>query len=238
MGFMLQLDLPSDLAIDGAVIVQSVQYRKKYSTSADYTTVECKVVVGDSSKTEVFNYKSDSSITGLTDDGSAQTSYDATGSDYKLTEDDASSTGAEFYRAREGDEESYKTEQYGEYTGNKKQSCLVTLEFPKTNFDEEWFGSYDIELTARIYESEWADTFVEVERTKTETDFQPPVYSDPELVEEIEKQENIVAQNFMYEEHTFDMSEFISGSTEQGTQTIIGTLFVSPDETADQKVEI
>jgi len=107
MGFMLQLDLPSDLAIDGAVIVQSVQYKKKYSTSADYTTVECKVVVGDSSKTEVFNYKSDSSITGLTDDETAQTSYDATGSEYKLTEDDASSTGAEFYRAREGDEESY-----------------------------------------------------------------------------------------------------------------------------------
>lgn len=124
MGFMLELDLPEDLATDGYVIVQSLQYKKMYDSQADYTTVECKVVVGDPDRTEVINYKSDSSITGL-DSSDVQTTYDNTGVDYKLTEDDANDYGAEFFKTREGDEESYKTEQYGDYNGNKKQSCLV-----------------------------------------------------------------------------------------------------------------
>lgn len=71
MGFQLVLDLPSDLAANGAVIVQTVQYRKEYEYGSEYTTVECKVVVGDADKTEVSNYKSDvyQGINGLDENG-------------------------------------------------------------------------------------------------------------------------------------------------------------------------
>ena len=59
MGIQLVLDLPSHLAKDGAMIVQTIQYRKEHEYEDLYTTVWCKVVVGDADKTEVTNYKSD-----------------------------------------------------------------------------------------------------------------------------------------------------------------------------------
>ena len=200
MGMYLTLDLPSDLALDGAVIVQTVTYRKEFDYGSESTTVECKVVVGNADRTEVANYKG--SVDGTNENGE-EISYNAFAED-KLDHDEIDE-GSEFYMIREDDKSSYETEEFGEYSGNKKQNCLVELEFPKTDFDYEWFGTYEVEFSARIYASEIANTFVEVEKTKTTQDFQPPIYSDSELVDAIEKIDNIYANEFMWESFTFDM---------------------------------
>ena len=49
------------------------------------------------------------------------------------------------------DEDVYSLEDYGEYTGNSLQNCLAQLPFPKVGVDEEFFGTYDVKFTARIY---------------------------------------------------------------------------------------
>lgn len=139
---------------------------------------------------------------------------------------------------REDEDGPYTLEAYGEYTGNKKQHCLAELSFPKTNFDDEWFGLYELKFDARIYADASATDFVQVEPTYTTQDFMPPAYDNAELVDEIEKINDIHQIEFMYEEFVFDMAVVDSTSTEQGMQTIMGTFFVSPDATAEQKVEI
>ena len=89
------------------------------------------------------------------------------------------------------DEAAYSLEAYGEYTGNSLQNCLAQLPFPKVGVDEEFFGTYDVKFTARIYENVNAVTFTQLETQETEQEFHPPVYSDADLVEEIEE-ENLV----------------------------------------------
>ena len=64
MGMFLTLDVPGDLVPTGTVIVQSVRYRKEFEYGEDWFTVSCKTTVGDSSATEVFNYKGQTKIDG------------------------------------------------------------------------------------------------------------------------------------------------------------------------------
>lgn len=237
MGMFLSLDLPTELAANGTVIVQSVRYRKEFNFGGDYVTVSCKTVVGDSTKSEVLNYRGQDKIDGNDSTGSA-TTYDMTGELDLITEEMAED-GAEFYQMREDDEGAYALEEYGEYTGNSKQNCLVQLPFPKVDMDMEWFGMYEVEFDARIYESETSTSFEQIETTYTTQDFQPPIYTDAELVEEIEKINDVHQIQFMYEEFEFDGQQIAGeygGMT--GYQTIIGTLFVSPDPTEDQILEI
>lgn len=79
--------------------------------------------------------------------------------------------GEEFYQIREDEEDAYRLEDFGDYTGNKKQNCLIQLNFPKIDFDYEWFGEYDVQFDARIYASETATEFIQVEPTVTTQDF-------------------------------------------------------------------
>jgi hypothetical protein len=144
----------------------------------------------------------------------------------------------EFYKLREDEDGPYELEAYGEYTGNKKQHCLAELSFPKTNFDDEWFGVYELKFDARIYKTETDADFVQVAPTYTTQDFMPPIYDNAELLEEIEKINEIHTIEFMYKEFVFDMAVVDPNSAEQGMQTIMGSFFVSPDATAEQKVEI
>ena len=236
MGMFLSLDLPTELASNGTVIVQSVRYRKEFNFGGDYVTVSCKTVVGDANKTEVLNYRGQEKIDG-NDSTGTPTTYDVTGEADKITEDMAEE-GLEFYRMRE-DEGAYALEEYGEYTGNSKQKCLVQLPFPKVDMNMDWFGMYEVEFDARIYDSETSTSFTQIETTYTTQDFQAPIYTDAELVEEIEKINDIHQIQFMYEEFEFDgqqIADEYGGMT--GNQTIIGTLFVSPDPTEDQVLEI
>lgn len=89
------------------------------------------------------------------------------------------------------DESVYSLEDYGEYTGNKLQNCVAQLPFSKVGVDEEFFGTYDVKFTARIYENADAATFTQLETQETEQEFHPPVYSDADLVEEIEEESNV-----------------------------------------------
>jgi hypothetical protein len=175
MGMYLTLDLPTELASEGAVIVQTVRYRKEYSYG-DWTTVDCKTVVGDSDATEIINYKGTTNVLDVTEG-----TYDSIAVDDKLNEEDVSE-GEEFYVKREDDDGAYELT-YGDYANNSKQNCLIQLPFPKTNMDPEWFGVYEVELNAKIYASESADTFTATDKMYTYQDFQPPIYTNDELIE-------------------------------------------------------
>jgi hypothetical protein len=73
--------------------------------------------------------------------------------------------------------------------------------------DEDFFGTYNVEFTARIYASADAAEFVQVETTEITQEFQPPVYSDADLVEEIEEENSVHVIEFISEEFTFSMSD-------------------------------
>lgn len=232
MGMYLTLDLPSDLVPEGTVIVQSVRYRKEFAYADDWQQVSCKTVVGDEAATEVINYKSQAKL-----EGTEGVTYDESDADWKIDESMVED-GETFYRVREDDADAYKLEDFGEYTGNKVQNCIVQLPFPKFDFDQDWFGVYDIEFDARIYASATATTWTQVEKTESKQDFQPPIYHDEELVEEIEELNSIHEIVFISETFPFQMSDVDSTWTGEGEQEIVGTLKVNPDPWADQVVEI
>ena len=197
MGFYLTLDVPSDLVPEGTVIVQQVTYRKEYNYG-DWHTVACKTVVGDVTQSEVLNYKGETAPDGYDENGSKVT-YDMASYDDAVY---SSEDGSEYFMPRE-DENAYSTEEYGEYSGNKLQNCLAQLPFPKVGVDEEFFGTYDVEFTARIYASADDTDFVQIEITTTTQDFQPPVYSDADLVEEIEDENSVHEIQFIHEQFYF-----------------------------------
>jgi len=76
----------------------------------------------------------------------------------------------------------------------------MQVEFPKTNslykeysshyIDEEWFGDYEVEISARIYDNEEADDYVEIEAASYVLKFSEPVYSDSDLIDKIEAVNN------------------------------------------------
>ena len=136
------------------------------------------------------------------------------------------------------DEDVYSLEDYGEYTGNSLQNCLAQLPFPKVGVDEEFFGTYDVKFTARIYEHADASTFWQIETQETTQEFHPPVYTDADLVEEIEEENSVHEIEFINEEFTFEMSGVDSTWTGSGIQSIVGTIFVKPGAEAEQRVEI
>lgn len=106
-------------------------------------------------------------------------------------------------------------EQYSdEYSGNKVQKCLAQVEFPKTDFDEAWFGDYEVEFSARIYSDEQATDFVEIEKASYIQKFSEPVYSDSELIDEIETANDVYELHFMKQEFDFSMVTVDSACTE------------------------
>lgn len=115
----MTLDLPSELANDGAIIVQQVRYRK-VTNYGDWHTVACATVIGSPSDSQVFNYRGKEPIDGYDENGDAVT-YTSAGEADMIT---APEEGIEFYERRE-DDDAYKTNDYGEYTGNKLQNCLA-----------------------------------------------------------------------------------------------------------------
>jgi hypothetical protein len=201
MGFYLTLDLPADLVPEGTVVVQQVRYRKQLAFG-DWHTVACKTVVGAPDQAEVFNYRGQTAINGYDANGDMVT-YDQAGAEDKITAAD----GYEFFLRREDSSSVYETEAFGEYTGNNLQNCLAQLPFPKVGVDPEFFGTYDAVFDARIYANTTVAEFTQIEPTTATQDFHPPVYTDGDLVDEIEEQSSIHAEGFIYEEFTFQMSD-------------------------------
>lgn len=59
----------------------------------------------------------------------------------------------------------YRTHEYGEYSGNRKQECLVVTDIPKSGIDERFYGMYETLIDARIYASATATEFTQIEST-------------------------------------------------------------------------
>ena len=232
MGFYMTLDAPSTLLPDGAVIVQQVSYRKEFNYG-DWHTVACKTVVGDASGAEIINFRGSGSIDGLDESGNKVT-WDMAGDDQKVYD---SVDGSEYYQLRD-DEDVYSLEDFGEYTGNKMQNCLAQLPFPKVGVNEEFFGTYNVEFTARIYNTADDTDFTQVDTTITTQEFQPPYYADEDLIYEIEEENSVHSIVFIDESFTFAMSDMDSTFQGDGIQSITGTIFVKPGEESEQRVEI
>jgi len=56
---ILEVDVPKETIADGVEITQTVSYRPKYDYSAEYSTVDCKTIVGSTTEVEVTNKKSE-----------------------------------------------------------------------------------------------------------------------------------------------------------------------------------
>jgi len=105
MGMMFELDIPSKLIPERAVIYQYAQYRKTENYAGEWVTVACKNQVGSRDSQEVFNFRGKQKFTGLDSaTGDMLTYKDQHFSDFveKNPRD-----GTEFFKIRVDDDESY-----------------------------------------------------------------------------------------------------------------------------------
>jgi hypothetical protein len=139
---------------------------------------------------------------------------------------------------RKDDRTVYGLDPFGEYEGNKMAKCLVQLEFPKVNMNEEWFGEYELYHGARVYPNAQSTDFVELPGAYTNQTFDRPQYTDPDLVKEIENTDNIHKYEVINERRDFDAGAALNQGSAMGIQEIVGTFYINPDPNAEQKLEI
>ena len=118
------------------------------------------------------------------------------------------------------------------------QKCLAQLEFPKVGFNEDLFGSYEIHYGARIYKNYTETNFVQLPEATAVQNFEAPVYSDESIIQAVSATSIMHESVFIEEQYEFDMSTALPGTTGTGHQYVRGTLFINPDPTADQKLQI
>ena len=95
-----------------------------------------------------MNYKGDSFNTAIdSTDGTKQNVTTTMSADFIESDPE---NGSEFFRTK-SDNNQYGLVQGGSYAGNNLAKCFAQLSFPKTNFDEEWFGTYEFLHGARVY---------------------------------------------------------------------------------------
>lgn len=142
--------------------------------------------------------------------------------------------GSEFFRTK-SDNNQYGLVQGGSYAGNNLAKCFAQLSFPKTNFDEEWFGTYEFLHGARVYTNSSSTEFVELAAVQVTQDFSPPAYTDAELIAEIEAVDNIYKYEVISQSSDFDAGIVFGydANVYTGNQEIVGTFYISPDATAD-----
>lgn len=128
MGFIFELDLPATEAVDGAVIYQYAQYRKKFDFASDWVGIGCVTIVGEGSDgAEVYNFRSTGDLTGL--EYGYETTYDY--ADFENEVYEGTDEQPEIYEKRWDDEVAYALEEYSAIGGNKLQRCTAQLYMPK-----------------------------------------------------------------------------------------------------------
>ena len=86
----------------------------------------------------------------------------------------------------------------------------------------------------------WSNDFVELPGQWVYQDFSPPAYTNADLIAEIATVDAIYADIILNTTATFDAGIGFGypANDYMGTKEILGTFYISPDATADQKLEI
>ena len=232
MGMMFELDVPGTLIPDRAVILQYAQYRKSDNYYDDWVGVACVKQVGVQGSQKVFNFRGQGILDGYDDTGNAEP-WDAQKPADFVAQDPRD--GSEFYRVRLDDQAAYELDAFGgSKAGNKLQRCVAQLEFPKEDFNQEWFGNYTVYVGARIYKRPSEAAFISIPEDSMQLNFDPPVYDDT-IKENIESSFKEQVQNFLDLSTDVDTSA-VCGAGATAPIRVIGDLELNPDINADQKV--
>jgi len=152
LGFMFELDISKKLIPDRSVIFQYAQYKKDdgdFFSTAEKVGVACVTQVGNKDTTQIINFRGDFAMNGDLADGTADYWFDQHAAN-RVDVDPRD--GTEFFRKREDDPEVYEIDGFGSSNpSNAVARCLAQLEFPKEDFNLDWFGNYTVTYGARIY---------------------------------------------------------------------------------------
>ena len=233
-----ELDAPEAVAFtETATIVQYVQYRKAEDFGGDWRTIVCKTKTDDPSASEVRNYKGTSKMA----EEAALTSFDA------LMELDREeyANGIEFFELDYQNKDVYQTEEYGAYSGNRRQKCVAELKFPKyddgstEDFNQNFWGEYSIKQGAVVYTDESQPPVFVLDEKSDNVWLEPPTYSNPEIAEAIAEYMETIRVPINYNSFDFDAGALMNGGTETDLYgyTVVQTEAVLvPDENATQRI--
>ena len=194
---IMEVDVPTPTIKTGTEITQTISYKKKDSYTSEFTTVDCKTTVTATGvDVDIVNKRSDiapstagtdttklDSIKALTADP-----YDGLAYYSKIEDSDLAKT-------------AYKLEEFGANPNTKTQRCSVTLKFPKTDFNPDMFGDYEMEMTAQIKQIDGSVTKYPT-KGQISTNLKEPTYDDS-VKTELSVKSSAVGMNFLSEEIAF-----------------------------------
>lgn len=203
MGFIFEADVPEYLITGTEVVYMYAQYRMEYQTANPWVTVGCAVYLDTAGYYvgEALNWRGSSEHTGASSDGTVLPFWENLYQEL-VTADPGD--GTEFFTVRE---DAATIEANGIVSGNRLARCAADLDFPKSDFPEEFFGTYDVKYGVRVYTEYNSQYYTEIPLSQGQIDFQAPIYEDW-VNEELDNLANT------YEEVLADV---ITGSTYNGS---------------------